>query len=81
MEGRTGADAGSGGAGLPSEGGRHRSPTQPTGGGGDSGEVWNDFGQKVDLTARLREILLNYPEGTSILKELVQNAVRVRARA
>lgn len=31
-----------------------------------------DFGQKVDLTARLREILLNYPEGTSILKELVQ---------
>jgi sacsin len=32
----------------------------------------------VDLTARLREILLNYPEGTSILKELVQNAVRAR---
>jgi sacsin len=26
----------------------------------------------VDLTARLREILLNYPEGTSILKEIVQ---------
>ncbi|MDC1215246.1 hypothetical protein N8152_00285 [bacterium] len=40
-------------------------------------DVWDDFGQKVDLTARLREILLNYPEGTSILKELVQNAVRV----
>ena len=40
------------------------------------GDVWDDFGQKVDLTARLREILLNYPEGTSILKELVQNAVR-----
>ena len=39
-------------------------------------EVWSDFGQKVDLTARLREILLNYPEGTSIVKELVQNAVR-----
>ena len=47
----------------------------------DSEDVWSDFGQKVDLTARLREILLNYPEGTSILKELVQNAVRVRARA
>lgn len=46
------------------------------GGGVDAaGEVWSDFGQKVDLTARLREILLNYPEGTSILKELVQNAV------
>jgi sacsin len=43
--------------------------------GGDADEVWSDFGQKVDLTARLREILLNYPEGTSILKELVQNAV------
>ena len=40
------------------------------------GDVWDDFGQKVDLTARLRELLLNYPEGTSILKELVQNAVR-----
>jgi sacsin len=42
---------------------------------------WSDFGQKVDLTARLREILLNYPEGTSILKELVQNAVRARPGA
>ena len=39
-------------------------------------DAWSDFGQKVDLTARIREILLNYPEGTSILKELVQNAVR-----
>lgn len=27
---------------------------------------------QVDLTARIREVLLNYPEGTSILKELVQ---------
>ena len=33
-----------------------------------------DFGQKVDLTVRIREILRNYPEGTSIVKELVQNA-------
>lgn len=33
---------------------------------------WEDFGQKVDLTARIREILINYPEGTSILKELIQ---------
>eukprot|EP00959_Pyramimonas_sp_CCMP1952_P280809 5869447-Pyramimonas_sp.AAC.1 len=32
------------------------------------------FGQKVDLTTRIREILQNYPEGTSILKELIQNA-------
>ncbi|EFJ44918.1 hypothetical protein VOLCADRAFT_118510 [Volvox carteri f. nagariensis] len=42
-------------------------------------EAWQDFGQKVDLTARIREILLNYPEGTSILKELVQNADDARA--
>ncbi|GIL85243.1 hypothetical protein Vretifemale_13855, partial [Volvox reticuliferus] len=42
-------------------------------------EGWQDFGQKVDLTARIREILLNYPEGTSILKEIVQNADDARA--
>lgn len=36
--------------------------------------AWEDFGQRVELSARIREILLNYPEGTSILKELVQNA-------
>jgi hypothetical protein len=35
-------------------------------------EPWQDFGQKIDLTARIREILLNYPEGTAILKELIQ---------
>lgn len=33
-----------------------------------------DFGQKVDLTQRIREVLANYPEGTTILKELLQNA-------
>jgi sacsin len=32
------------------------------------------FGQRVDLCARLREILGAYPEGTSILRELIQNA-------
>lgn len=35
-------------------------------------EAWQDFGQRVDLTARIREILLNYPEGSTILKEIVQ---------
>ncbi len=30
--------------------------------------------QQVDLTARIREILRNYPEGSSIFKELIQNA-------
>jgi len=39
-----------------------------------------DFGQKVDLTASIRGILRNYPEGTAILKELVQNADDAKAR-
>ena len=39
-----------------------------------------DFGQKVDLTASIRNILRNYPEGTAILKELVQNADDAGAR-
>ncbi|XP_058090303.1 uncharacterized protein LOC131236843 isoform X2 [Magnolia sinica] len=33
-----------------------------------------DFGQRVDLTRRIREVLLNYPEGTTVLRELIQNA-------
>ncbi|PON99419.1 Histidine kinase-like ATPase, C-terminal domain containing protein [Trema orientale] len=40
----------------------------------DSMILLEDFGQKVDLTRRIREVLLNYPEGTTVLKELVQNA-------
>nr|XP_043609454.1 sacsin [Erigeron canadensis] len=36
--------------------------------------ILEDFGQKVDLTRRIREVLLNYPEGTTVLKELIQNA-------
>ena len=40
-----------------------------------------DFGQKVDLTASIRNILRNYPEGTAILKELVQNADDAGARS
>jgi hypothetical protein len=47
-----------------------------------------DFGQRVDLTARIREVLLNYPEGTSILKEVTgeggpvasQNCARMRGQ-
>ena len=39
--------------------------------------AWHDFGQRVDLTARIREILLNYPEGTSIFKELIQVPIAV----
>jgi len=34
-----------------------------------------DFGQKVGLTRRIREVLLNYPKGTTVLKELIQNCV------
>jgi hypothetical protein len=48
-------------------------------------DVAESFGQRVDLTARLREILAAYPEGTTFLRELLQNAVRrfwrTRARA
>lgn len=33
-----------------------------------------DFGQRIDLTRRIREVLVNYPEGTTVLKELIQNA-------
>jgi hypothetical protein len=33
-----------------------------------------DFGQRVDLCVRIREILRNYPLGTSVFKELLQNA-------
>ncbi|GAB2275278.1 hypothetical protein Dimus_010038 [Dionaea muscipula] len=40
----------------------------------DSHLLLEDFGQKVDLTRRIREVLLNYPEGTTVLKELIQNA-------
>jgi sacsin len=39
-----------------------------------SSNFGTDFGQKVDLTASIRNILRNYPEGTAVLKELVQNA-------
>ncbi|XP_037481985.1 sacsin-like [Triticum dicoccoides] len=33
-----------------------------------------DFGRRVDLTRRIREVLANYPEGTTALRELMQNA-------
>lgn len=37
------------------------------------GDIFDeDFGQKVDLTVRIKEILQSYPAGTSFLKELVQ---------
>ena len=39
-----------------------------------------DFGQKVDLTASIRKILRDYPEGTAVLKELIQNADDAGAR-
>jgi sacsin len=42
--------------------------------------VWSDFGQKVDLTARIREVLAAYPDGGGILKELIQNADDAGAR-
>ncbi|PKA59238.1 E3 ubiquitin-protein ligase MUL1 [Apostasia shenzhenica] len=42
--------------------------------GGDSPMLLEDFGQRVDLTRRIREVLVDYPEGTTVLKELIQNA-------
>lgn len=39
-----------------------------------------DFGQKVDLTRRIRDVLSNYPEGTTVLKEIIQNADDAGAR-
>ena len=33
-----------------------------------------DFGQRIDLTRKIREVLVNYPEGTTVFKELIQNA-------
>ena len=35
---------------------------------------WEAFGQKVSLTARIREVLDAYPDDTTIIKEMVQNA-------
>ena len=43
----------------------------------EADDLWDTggkFGQKVDLTRRIREILANYPEGIAVLKELIQNA-------
>eukprot|EP01083_Nonionella_stella_P220948 789991_1 len=42
--------------------------------------IEEDFGQKVDLTRRIREILVNYPPGIPIIKELIQNADDANAR-
>eukprot|EP00658_Telonema_sp_P-2_P023523 TRINITY_DN19433_c0_g1_i2.p1 TRINITY_DN19433_c0_g1~~TRINITY_DN19433_c0_g1_i2.p1 ORF type:complete len:366 (+),score=94.79 TRINITY_DN19433_c0_g1_i2:293-1390(+) len=47
--------------------------------GGEDG--WDqDFGPRIDLGARIREILQIYPEGNAILKELLQNADDAGAR-
>lgn len=39
-----------------------------------------DFGQKVDLIARIRQALQDYPAGVSMFKEFVQNADDAGAR-
>jgi len=51
-------------------------------GAGEAGaaSLGDDFGQRVDLTVRLRELLRSYPEGTSVLRELAQNADDAGAR-
>jgi sacsin len=40
----------------------------------------DDFGQRIDLCVRIREVTRNYPEGTSVLKELIQNGDDAGAR-
>ena len=39
-----------------------------------------DFGQKVDLVARIRQALQDYPPGVSMFKEFIQNADDAGAR-
>ena len=39
----------------------------------DTDDYMHDFGQKVDLCQRIRDVTTNYPEG-ALLKEMVQNA-------
>eukprot|EP01046_Picozoa_sp_COSAG06_P033935 COSAG06_NODE_3509_length_5256_cov_6.771379_3_plen_84_part_00 len=38
------------------------------------------FGQKVTLTGAIKNIIKDYPEGTQILKELLQNGDDAKAR-
>ena len=38
------------------------------------GKCWEEFSQKEELTTRIRNILEEYPQGQTILKELLQNA-------
>jgi hypothetical protein len=45
----------------------------------ETSEFMSDFGQKVDLCQRIRDVTTNYPEG-ALLKEMVQNADDAGAR-
>src|SRR5690242_7094103 len=38
-----------------------------------SGAVWTGFSPKEPYTARLRSILVEYPDGSQILREILQN--------
>ena len=58
-----------------------RQDAAQSGADGESAFLGDDFGQKIDLTVRIREILRNYPEGTSIFKELIQNADDAKAKS
>lgn len=43
----------------------------------DSSSSEEEFGQKVDLTRAIQNVLKAYPEGLTILQELVQNVSRI----
>ena len=47
--------------------------------GDEDDDGMRDFGQKVDLCQRIRDVTVNYPEG-ALLKEMVQNADDAGAR-
>ena len=52
---------------------RHRLPLEEMPPPIDDESDMINFGQKVDLCQRIRDVLANYPEG-ALLKEMVQNA-------
>ena len=41
--------------------------------------AWTEFSQKEELTTRIRNILDEYPQGQTILKEFLQNADDAKA--
>lgn len=45
----------------------------------ETGTTSEPFGEEIDLTGRIRELVRNYPRGLGIFKEFIQNADDARA--